>query len=69
MIIIPAGVSHRFLDDFNGDFQMVGSYPEGKHSDMCYGKKEEKEKVDGISGLGWFEEDPLYGNDGPALRA
>ena len=69
VMIIPAGVSHRLLDDFNGDFQMVGSYPHGKHPDMCYGKEEKEEKVNGISGLGWFEKDPLYGDDGPALRA
>jgi uncharacterized protein YjlB len=69
VIIIPAGVSHRLIDDFNGDFQMVGSYPHGKNPDMCYGKKEEEKKIHGISGLGWFEKDPLYGDDGPALRA
>jgi hypothetical protein len=31
--------------------------------------KEEEAKINGISGLGWFEKDPLYGDDGPALRA
>ena len=35
---------------------------------MCCGKKEEQEKVKSISGLGWFERDPLYGDDGPVLR-
>ena len=68
VIIIPAGVAHRLLNDFNSDFQMVGSYPRGKHPDMCCGKKEEEEKVKGISGLEWFERDPLYGDDGPLLR-
>ncbi|KAE9363709.1 hypothetical protein N431DRAFT_389825 [Stipitochalara longipes BDJ] len=68
VIIIPAGVAHRLLDDFNSNFQMVGSYPRGKHPDMCCGKKEEEEKIKGISTLGWFERDPLYGDDGPVLR-
>ena len=31
VIIIPAGVAHRLLDDFKSNFQMVGSYPKGKH--------------------------------------
>jgi uncharacterized protein YjlB len=49
VMIIPAGVSHRLLDEFNGDFQMVGSYPHGKNPDMCYGKKKQKLMVF----LGW----------------
>jgi len=68
VIIIPAGVGHRLLDDFNSDFEMVGSYPMGKNWDMCYGKKEEESKIKGIAGLGWFEKDPLYGDDGPVLK-
>jgi uncharacterized protein YjlB len=68
VIVIPAGVGHRLLDDCNGDFEMVGSYPKGRSWDMCYGKQEEEEKVTGITGLGWFEKDPLYGDDGPALK-
>jgi uncharacterized protein YjlB len=68
VIIILVGVAHRLLDDFKSDFQMVGSYPKGKHPDICCGKKEEEEKTKGISGLGWFDRNPLYGNDGPNLR-
>lgn len=68
VLVIPAGVGHRLLDDFNSDFEMVGSYPKGKSWDMCYGKPEEGEKVKGISDLGWFERDPLYGDDGPVLK-
>jgi hypothetical protein len=56
VIIIPAGVAHRLLDDFSSNFQMVGSYPKGKHPDMCRGKKEEEEKVKAISGLGVVQE-------------
>ncbi|KAN0104698.1 cupin domain containing protein [Hyaloscypha variabilis] len=67
VIIIPAGVAHRLLDDFSSNFQMVGSYPKGKHPDMCCGKEGE-EKVKAISGLGWFERDPLYGDEGPVLQ-
>lgn len=68
MIIVPAGVGHRLLDDFNSGFEMVGSYPKGKEWDMCYGKKEEESKVNGIVELSWFEKDPLYGDEGPVLQ-
>jgi len=67
VIIIPAGVGHRLLDDSGSEFEMVGSYPKGRDWDMCYGQESEVEKVKGISRLDWFEKDPLYSNDGPVL--
>ncbi|KAJ5247523.1 RmlC-like cupin domain-containing protein [Penicillium chermesinum] len=69
LIIVPAGVGHRLLRD-EGDeaFQMVGSYPHNKEWDMCYGRPGEEEKVQQISQLPWFDQDPLYGENGPALR-
>ena len=68
VVIVPAGVGHRLLEDPKGDFEMVGAYPKGKQWDMCYGKKGEEEKVKGIDKLGWFEEDPVYGDQGPAVN-
>ena len=65
VIIVPAGVGHRLLQDQEGGFSMVGSYPRGKNWDMCYGKKGEEEKVKSIEDLGWFERDPIYGDRGP----
>ncbi|KAI5241433.1 hypothetical protein E4T43_05506 [Aureobasidium subglaciale] len=67
VVIVPAGVAHRLLNDLEGGFEMVGSYPKGKSWDMCYGKKGEEGKVKGIGGLGWFGKDPLYGETGPAV--
>ncbi|PQE14168.1 cupin domain-containing protein [Rutstroemia sp. NJR-2017a BVV2] len=67
VIIIPAGVSHRLLKTLSGDFQMIGSYPNGRHWDMCHGFEEEGKRVKNISDLGWFDQDPLYGHDGPSL--
>lgn len=69
LIIVPAGVGHRLLQD-EGDvpFKMVGSYPPQREWDMCYGRPGEEAKVQGIQKLEWFHQDPLYGEDGPALH-
>lgn len=66
VVIVPAGVAHRLLEDYGG-FQVVGSYPAGNSWDMCYGKDGEEEKVEAISKLGWFSKDPIYGDEGPCL--
>ena len=67
--MVPAGVSHRLLDDIEGGFSMVGSYPKGCTWDMCYGKAEEEEKVKSIKSLAWFDRDPVYGDKGPVFDA
>ncbi|RFU75981.1 cupin domain-containing [Trichoderma arundinaceum] len=70
VIVVPAGVSHRLLEDMDGDhFLMVGSYPNGKDWDMCYGDKAEESKINNIKGLSWFNKDPIYGDEGPVLDA
>jgi uncharacterized protein YjlB len=38
VVVVPAGVAHRLLDDLDGGFSMVGCYPKGNSWDMCYGK-------------------------------
>lgn len=68
VMIVPAGVAHRLLKDEKGGFMMVGSYPVGCEWDMCYGRDDEKDKVEGIARLGWFERDPVYGDEGPVLE-
>lgn len=68
VMIVPAGVAHRLLDD-QGGFEMVGSYPPGKPWDMCYGMEGEEHKVDGIKALRWFSKDPIFGDQGPCLEA
>ncbi|KAF2089750.1 hypothetical protein K490DRAFT_20190, partial [Saccharata proteae CBS 121410] len=67
VVVVPAGVGHRLLDDLEGGFEMVGSYPRGRSWDMCYGVEEEEGKRRGIEKLGWFEKDPVYGEEGPVL--
>lgn len=68
VIVIPAGVAHRLLEDLDGGFQMVGCYPNGCNWDMAYGKKGEEESIGNIAKLAWFARDPVYGNEGPALE-
>lgn len=68
VIIVPAGVGHRLLKDLDDEFEMVGSYPEGKTWDMCYGAEGEEDKTKAIAALSWFEQDPLYGESGPTLQ-
>ncbi|KAI6080443.1 RmlC-like cupin domain-containing protein [Hypoxylon rubiginosum] len=68
VLVLPAGVGHRLLEDLTGGFEMVGSYPKGCSWDMCYGKKGEEAKVQSISKLPWFERDPIYGEEGPVLE-
>ena len=67
VMVVPAGVAHRLLEDLEGVFEMVGSYPRGEMWDMCYGKEGEEQKVKGIEALAWFARDPIYGEKGPAL--
>ena len=67
IMVLPAGVGHRLLEDLDGGFEMVGSYPVGCDWDMCYGRKGEEEKVKGIFKVEWFKRDPIYGDEGPVL--
>jgi uncharacterized protein YjlB len=68
VIVIPAGVGHRLLQDLDGQFEMVGSYPKGMDWDMCYGREDEKANIEDIKDLGWFDKDPIYGDEGPTLQ-
>lgn len=68
-ILIPAGVSHRLVQDIEGGFEMVGSYLiDSEHWDMCYGHPGEEEHVANIKHLPWFTRDPIYGEGGPAAK-
>lgn len=73
-MLVPGGVAHRLVEDLGEGraFEMIGSYPPGKNWDMCYGDGREGEDVgaiqERIKSLGWFEKDPIYGADGPALH-
>ena len=44
VILLPAGVSHKRLDQ-SQDFKIVGAYPDGMTHDMQYGDTEEYNKI------------------------
>ena len=67
VIVMPAGVAHRLLDDHGSGFQMIGSYARGFNWDMCYGKAGEEKQVRNIAKLDWFKRDPIYDDLGPVL--
>ncbi|GAM84419.1 hypothetical protein ANO11243_024150 [Dothideomycetidae sp. 11243] len=68
VVLIPAGTAHRLLEDLEGGFEMVGCYPPGCQWDMCYGTEDEGDKAASIERLEWFDRDPVYGAQGPALE-
>ncbi len=66
VVVIPAGVSHKLIEESDG-FGVVGAYPPGQSPDMNYGKRGERPGTDrSIAGLSPPEKDPAYG-DGPLL--
>lgn len=67
VIVVPAGVAHRLLQDVEGAFEMLGSYPKGCSWDMCYGGEGEEGKAAAVGDVKWLERDPMYGEDGPVL--
>jgi len=74
LVIVPAGVAHCLLEDQSNShgagFTVIGSYPKGKNWDMCHGTGDESEDEirKSISRLSWFDQDPVYGRDGPAVH-
>lgn len=68
VVIIPAGVAHKKVEDADG-FLCVGAYPQGQQYDMNYGRDGERPAADeNIRNLPLPENDPLYGNDGPLVK-
>ena len=68
VIIVPAGVSHKNLDQ-SPDFRCVGAYPEQQSPDMQYGKPGERPQADqNISSVVLPKFDPVHGKSGPLLE-
>jgi uncharacterized protein YjlB len=68
VIIIPAGVAHKNLDQ-SPDFRCVGAYPAGQSPDMQYGKPGERPLADqNIITVPLPKTDPVFGKNGPLLE-
>lgn len=64
VLIIPAGVAHKNLDDENA-LKCVGAYPDGKDYDMNYGKAGERPQADkNIYAVQLPSHDPVFGASG-----
>lgn len=69
VLVIPAGVAHKRLDE-NNSFRCVGAYPEGQGNyDMNYGKEGERPQTDqNIAHVALPEADPVLGKEGPLKK-
>jgi uncharacterized protein YjlB len=68
VIIVPAGVSHKNLDQ-SSDFRAVGAYPRGRMWDMNTGKPAERPRADEhIKNVPLPEAGPVFGKSGPLIR-
>ncbi len=68
VLIIPAGVSHKNLDQ-SPDFSVVGAYPRGQSWDMMYGRPGERPRADdAIQNVRLPAADPVFGKTGPLMR-
>jgi len=68
VIIIPAGVAHKNLDQ-SPDFSVVGAYPRGQSCDMMYGKAGERPGADdAIRNVSLPTADPVFGKTGPLMK-
>lgn len=68
VVVIPAGVAHKNLDNEN-DVICVGGYPTGVDYDMNYGMPEERPKADiAIAKLEIPDSDPVFGSYGPLVQ-
>ena len=67
VLIIPAGVAHRSLNN-QFDYEVIGGYPEGRSWDMIYCEPEKYSKAKiAIEALPLPKTDPIFGEKGPLV--
>ncbi|SDE63545.1 Uncharacterized protein YjlB [Mucilaginibacter pineti] len=68
VLVIPAGVAHKNLDEEDA-VGVVGAYPDDRDYDMNYGKPGERPKTDkNIAALPVPENDPVMGAGGELTK-
>lgn len=69
VLVLPAGTGHK-REESTKDFSILGAYPDGQDWDLCKGEPEERPQVlENIRRVARPAQDPLYGAEGPLLRA
>ena len=66
--ILPAGTGHQRLKA-SDDFLVVGAYPPNGAYDECTSQDDHEKAVTAIAKAARSRSDPVYGKDGPLLRA
>ena len=66
--ILPAGTGHQCLKA-GDDFLVVGAYPPTGTYDECTSLEDRKKALSSIPKTARPRKDPVYGKDGPLLRA
>jgi uncharacterized protein YjlB len=66
--ILPAGTGHQCLKA-SDDFLVVGAYPSTGTYDECTSFEDRKKALSSILRTARPRKDPVYGKDGPLLRA
>jgi len=67
VIIIPAGVSHRNIEQ-SQDFKVVGAYPIGQVPDMRFGQDSDRPVTDeNIRNVSLPGKDPVFGSTGAVI--
>jgi uncharacterized protein YjlB len=69
VVVIPAGVGHKRLAG-SADFCVIGGYPPGQNGGITKPGQISREGAEAtIRALGLPQSDPLFGNEGPLIRA
>jgi uncharacterized protein YjlB len=66
--VLPAGTGHQCVKA-SDDFLVVGAYPPNGAYDECTSQNDRSKAVTAIPRVARPRNDPLYGEDGPLLRA
>lgn len=68
VLILPAGVAHK-NEGADGDFLVVGAYPQGRSWDLKTGMPGDRPEADrNIETVPLPSRDPIYGAEGPLLK-
>ncbi|KAL4800752.1 hypothetical protein BDV19DRAFT_375432 [Aspergillus venezuelensis] len=70
VIVLPAGTGHSSVESTD-DYRYIGVYPEGCprwRNEFGKPRIDEKTFGDEVAGVGYAEEDPVYGKDGPLMQ-